>query len=173
MSATQAAADAALTAAFNANFKMALKHEVIVKILGSPHVRGWYAEYRAGIAAQSSLPAQWKEAGLTPDEWKGVEVARTARTGVRSAGQERLAAAAQTYKDACAAINAEITLGLAAHASPLVLAVEGGYEQLPLAAQARIEGREGAEAREAQLKAELAAARKGWVKLARDGKAPF
>jgi hypothetical protein len=55
----------------------------------------------------------------------------------------------------------------------MALALEGGYEQLPLAAQIRIESKADPDARAQCIKDELLAARRVWVVKARAGEQPF
>nr|ALR87110.1 hypothetical protein [Nigrospora oryzae unassigned RNA virus 1] len=170
---TTNAIDSELVAAFNSHFKLKATPQAVGRLLGSPHVRPWYAEYRAAKASSSALPDQWKDAGMTAEEWASVMPAKTHRTEARAASQKRLSELAERYKRDVEVVNTETMLALRQHESPMVLVVEGGYEQLSLAAQARIEEMTDPDARAGQLKAELAAARKTWLERARSGANPF
>ena len=62
--------DAALLAAFNAQFGIQVKHlDVLAKLLGGKQVRGWYKEYRTQRAMENALPEEMAAAGVTPAEW--------------------------------------------------------------------------------------------------------
>jgi hypothetical protein len=163
----------ALVTAFNAHFKTTASSQAVYKLLGSPHVRAWYADYRAERAREKSLPDDWKAAGLTAAEWDAAQSARGLRREARAKAAENLAAEAARYDREISRINASAYAALERAETPFALALEGGYEQLSLAAQIRVEQQADPEAREACLKKELAEARAAWVVKARAGEKPF
>jgi len=163
----------ALVDAFNSHFKTTASPEAVRRLLGSPHVRGWYSEYRQERARERGLPEDWAAAGLTADEWAAAQSARALRREARAEASRLLAAEAGKYDAAVARINASASEALRRAATPMALALEGGYEQLPLAAQIGVESAADPEARAKRLKAELLSARRSWVESARKGEDPF
>jgi hypothetical protein len=163
----------AMVAAFNLHFKTVATPEAIKKLLGSPHVRGWYAEYREEQARSKGLPDDWALVGLTPKEWNDAQSVRKLRRDARAEAARLLSQEAATYSRAVARVNASCAAALDQASTPMALALEGGYEQLPLAAQVRVEATADPEARAKCLKAELREARSVWVAKARSGEAPF
>jgi hypothetical protein len=166
-------ADNDLVEAFNAKFGLTATPETVSRVLGSPHVRAWYKEYRQTLALEASIPAHWRDLGLTAAEWSAMAVARKARQKTRAACAAAIASASRTFNDAVQTANTTCERNLQVNSSPMLLALEGGYEQLPLAVQVSIESNGPGDARDAALKEALETARRQWIIDARAGRRPF
>jgi hypothetical protein len=162
-----------LVVAFNSHFKTVASPEAIKKLLGSPHVRGWYSEYRQEQARSKGLPDDWAAVGLTAKEWTDAQAVRKLRREARAEAARLLSVEAATYTRAVDRVNATCAAALDQASTPMALALEGNFEQLPLAAQVRIESCGDPDARAKCVKTELKDARSVWVAKARSGEAPF
>lgn len=165
--------DATFLTAFNARFGTDIADVTVVRrLLSSPHVREWYADYRATRAQALALPAHWRDAGLTAQQWAQAEAARQQVRAHRAAFAREAAQISAEFQQRLRIAEANLATRVDAVASPLTRVLDAGYEQLPLDAQIRIESQTGA-ARDTLLKAELAAARRTWVAALQRGENPF
>jgi len=137
---------------------------------------GWEASASsAGVGApehtaEGVLPDRWRAAGMTPAEWAQAQTVRGVRRALRADAHWELTAAAQAHQEQLHAVAAALETRLAPSASPIVKVIEAGCPQLP--AQRR-HAMEAAMDRKAALEAELAAARREWLAVARAGGEPL
>lgn len=165
--------DRALLVAFNAKFSQAVTDPAVVKkLLGSPHVRAWYKDYKAERASSLSLPDHWREVGLTPAQWAASQAARTAIREARADFATKSAELAAKFDADLKTAEKQCEARSAPHLTPLVRVLDAGYNQLPLEAQLRIESA-AADRRTATMEAELKAWRVAALRMLADGQDPF
>ena len=116
----------------------------------------------------AALPDDWEEAGLTPDEWAGIQTQLEAARTVKADFSKAVAAASVVYKNKVRQLERERDAKLEAIQGPFAKAVAGGMDQLTTEARIYIENGP-PETRDARAKAKLAEARKLWLTRARAG----
>lgn len=165
--------DRALLEAFNAKFgKKVERVEVVKRLLGSPHVRAWYSEYRREISAEKTLPDHWRAAGLTKEEWLEAQGVVSTIRSFRAEAAGRIADIAKRFDDGLASIQAETDLKIRPLESPLVRILLSNYETLPLDFQLRVESAP-ADKRELELNSQLQSWRKWALNELHEGRDPF
>lgn len=152
-------------AAFNARFGASIaSFDELQHLMARADVRAWYTAHRAERAAAAQLPAHLRDAGVTPDEYAATEAVRAQRKRIRADVAVRCARLTREYKAALQAAREDARVQLAACATPLVLAMEAGAAQLPLALRVST-----ATAERTDLERTVERARAVWVQQARDG----
>lgn len=165
--------DKELLEAFNSRFGTSLSDpDVVKRMLGSPHVRGWYAEYRAERAESQQLPPQWAEAGLTPAQWAQAAPVRQQIRAIRSVAAREIATEAQRFQSRLGAINSRTDKEVGAITTPLVRVLNAGFPDLPLSRQLAVENGP-ADKRDDRLAVQMAAWRSEAVELLNGGGDPF
>jgi hypothetical protein len=155
--------DLDLMSAFNLKFKQALTDMAVVKrLLGTPSVRKWYADYKVEKAAEKSIPAQFLDVGMTADQWNKAQADLRARRLIRKAESEEIAAAAAVFERALKAASMKAATLQEPHFSPMVQVIELGYNDLTLTQQINVETGP-ADQREARLQAAIKVARRAVV----------
>ncbi len=140
------------------------------KILGTPQVVDWYRTWRAERALEKALPDHWRAAGMTPTEWAQAQPLRASRRKLRADASHETALAARAHHETLRAILTALQTRLTPTASPIVKVIEAGYPQLAFDRHIAIVK---SADRDAALKAELTAARREWLAVARAGKDPL
>jgi len=155
--------DAGLLACFNRDFGTALVDvDVLKRLLGSRTVRAWQAGWKVARARALALPTDWQALGLTAEEWEACQAGRRARKQARAQYSQEVSAAAATYKAAVTAAEATLQGRLGSNDTPLLRALELGYEDLDIHALLRVEV---AADRDAALGAEVEAIRRAAIAL--------
>jgi len=163
--------DVALLHAFNERFHMAIKDVATVKkILGTPQIVEWYRTWKAERAVEKALPDHWRAVGLTAMEWAQAQPLRASRRKLRAGASRETALAARAHHDTLRAILTALQTRLTPTASPIVKVIEAGYPQLAFDRHLAIVK---SADRDAALMAELTAARREWLAVARAGKDPL
>jgi hypothetical protein len=165
--------DQRLLEAFNSKFGLGATDPAVVKrMLGSPHVKGWYADYRAQTALGKALPEHWAAIGATPEEWYASQAALQSRRKVRSTLSQKAAdLSARFQKDLQTAEDAA-SAELAATTTPLIRVFESGYSDLPIDRQFTVESAH-VDQRDQVLEAQLKAFRIEALAEVRKGNNPF
>nr|AIE77247.1 hypothetical protein [Ustilaginoidea virens nonsegmented virus 1] len=165
--------DRMLLEAFNARFGQDITQvEVVKRLLGSPHVRAWYREYRAERATENSLPDEWRAAGLTAAQWAEIGPARLRIRKERAQASEDISRAAREFQDRLSEIESRASARIDPLLTPLLRVIGSGVQDLPLERQIAIETGP-ADARAERVKTQMAQWRAWAVAEVRAGRDPF
>jgi hypothetical protein len=155
--------DDELASAFRIKFGIAdASAETIAKLLGTRNVAPWYADYKSKRSTEKKLPEEWRKAGLRAEDWVSVEQSRIARGKIRAKHSDATKLESERYKAKIASLEVQRDAELSSLDSPILAIIEAGYQDLTLAAQARIESKSGDD-RTTQEKIEVANYRKSEV----------
>lgn len=159
--------------AFNAHFGTQLTtFDSLQNMMSNNRMRAWYKSYKAQRAAESQVPPHFKAAGITPSEWMSTEALRQQRKKIRAEVSARSVDATRRYKEELARVRQEDKEHLSKHETQLVLAMEGGMDQLSPEVQEEVALKSGPQHAQ-ELERQLASARAEWVKQAREGTLHF
>nr|QKL20126.1 hypothetical protein [Conidiobolus non-segmented RNA virus 1] len=158
-----------LVSSFNADHGKSLSIEVIRKLIGTRHYSGWYNKWKKARAEAKSLPEQWAEAGLKPEEWVAAQAQQQRRKQRRAEFAAASATLAEKFRADLRALERTLEQDLRSYESPIDRVLEVGYDDLTSDAIIRIEQKRDTE-REEQLTTEIAQVRKEFVKLLHEGK---
>uniref|UniRef100_A0A2V0RB03 Uncharacterized protein n=1 Tax=viral metagenome TaxID=1070528 RepID=A0A2V0RB03_9ZZZZ len=163
----------ALKADFNTKFGTTHDIDDIRLVLGSRHVTTWYREWKAERNGLKLVPEHWRDLDLPPADWQKAQEAKTAISVGRKKYQEALAKASVRYKAEQTA--AKKTLDAIEKArTPMLKALEGGYEQLEMSEQIDYTTATGDPKAQASKRASiLSIARTRWLQNVKANKDPF
>jgi hypothetical protein len=150
-----------LLASFNRDYNQKVTDfDVLQKILGTPAVEQWYAEYKKERSIALALPAQWKKLGMTPEQWASHLEANVRRKVARAKHSNVVNEIAAKYQKQIRDAEANLAAELAATANPITAIMELGYNDLPVGDLVQVEAAPNDAARAVLLQAKLDAMRR-------------
>ncbi len=142
-------------------------------MLGTKKVVPGYQQWRGQKSVVQSLPDHFKDDGMSPAVWEGLEAVRTQRKKIRAELAAEINALAEKYRKELLALEKAFQVELDNTSSPWIKVVEGGFQHLELVEQLAIEQKDTPAERKVALNAALLKARKRWVEKARAGEEPY
>jgi hypothetical protein len=128
---------------------------VIMQLLGTKSIAPWYKEWKGKQSLEKALPDPWLAAGLDGRAWDWCVNNKQTRAAVRKAHADKTKKLAAEHKQRVEAADRERDMALLATDSPLMDLMEAGFDQIPLAAQARVSSATDDAARKTLLDAAL------------------
>lgn len=148
---TKATDDEILEKAFEDQFKQKLKAETIRKLGNNKEIREWLKKFNVNRAQDKSLPEQWREAGLSPEQWNAYLEVVQIRSKEREAFSKEMRELALNYDIQKSKLEEKLKEKLKRTDSDLVAIIEMNFEQLSLSEQIDVEKQKTPSAREATL----------------------
>lgn len=117
---------------FNANFGQKANIKQIHAVLGTPNVLPWYKQWKADLAKEKSVPAHWKELGLTPEMWAEGLLAKQTVSSLRATAAAELSDLARQYQRNQEAINAKLSRDIEGAQNPISRILDLNVDNLSL-----------------------------------------